>query len=72
VTTISSPGPYCAGVADDGPPPANTGAIGGSFDQAFTVGSPAPPIPEYPIGLPILAIFMIIGYGVIRRKTRYD
>ncbi|MGA2626096.1 MAG: hypothetical protein ABSF63_03415 [Candidatus Bathyarchaeia archaeon] len=35
-------------------------------------GSSTPPIPEYPIGLPILAIFMIIGYGLIRRKTRYD
>jgi hypothetical protein len=32
----------------------------------------APPIPEYPIGLAVLAVFMIIAYGVIRRKTRYD
>ena len=29
----------------------------------------APPIPEYPFGLPILAIFMIISYGLIRRRT---
>jgi hypothetical protein len=28
-----------------------------------------PPIPEYPLGLPILSIFMIVGYGLIRRKT---
>lgn len=33
---------------------------------------PAPPIPEYPFGLAVLGIFMIIAYGVIRRKTRYD
>jgi hypothetical protein len=31
---------------------------------------PPPPIPEYPFGLAVLAIFMIIGYGVIRRPTR--
>jgi hypothetical protein len=30
----------------------------------------APPIPEYPIGLPILAILTIIAYGLIRRRTR--
>lgn len=27
-------------------------------------------IPEYPFGLPLLAIFMIIGYGLVRRRTR--
>jgi hypothetical protein len=27
-------------------------------------------IPEYPLGLPILAIFMVLGYAVIRRRTR--
>jgi len=26
-------------------------------------------IPEYPLGVAVLAIFMIIAYGVIRRKT---
>ena len=26
-------------------------------------------IPEYPLGVAILAIFMVIAYGVIRRKT---
>jgi len=34
--------------------------------------APPPPIPEYPVGLVVLAVFMIIGYGVIRRRTRYD
>jgi hypothetical protein len=31
---------------------------------------PATPIPEYPLGLPILAIFTVIAYGLIKRKTR--
>jgi hypothetical protein len=35
----------------------------------FTV-DPAPPIPEYPLGLLILAVLMILAYGVIRRRTR--
>lgn len=34
--------------------------------------APTPPIPEYPFGLLILAILMLIGYGVIRRRTRND
>jgi hypothetical protein len=25
-------------------------------------------IPEYPLGLPLLAIFMLVGYGFVRRK----
>lgn len=32
----------------------------------------SPPIPEYPLGLPILALLMIIGYGVIRRKGEHE
>jgi hypothetical protein len=32
--------------------------------------NPAAPIPEYPLGLPLLAILMIIAYGVIKRRTR--
>ncbi len=27
-------------------------------------------IPEYPLGLPLLAAFMIVGYGLIRRRTK--
>jgi hypothetical protein len=27
-------------------------------------------VPEYPLGLPLLAIFMIVGYGLIKRRTR--
>ncbi|MGA3109229.1 MAG: hypothetical protein ABSD99_07190, partial [Candidatus Bathyarchaeia archaeon] len=43
----------------------NVGIILGC--DPFTVSST--PIPEYPFGLAILAVFMIIAYGVIRRKT---
>ncbi len=35
-----------------------------------TTTTAAPPIPEYPLGLPILAILAVIGYGLIRRRTR--
>lgn len=31
--------------------------------------APAPPIPEYPFGLAMLAILMIIMYGLIKRTT---
>ncbi len=26
-------------------------------------------IPEYPLGLPLLAIFMVVAYGLIKRRT---
>ncbi len=32
--------------------------------------NPTSSIPEYPLGLPILAILMIVGYGLVRRRTR--
>ncbi|MGA3109301.1 MAG: hypothetical protein ABSD99_07565 [Candidatus Bathyarchaeia archaeon] len=39
--------------------------------MVYAVFSPAgtPPIPEYPLGVAILAVFMIIAYSVIRRKA---
>ena len=37
----------------------------------FTVNSPTP-IPEYPLGLPLLAILTLVGYGLVRRRTRND
>ena len=43
----------------------------GSNIVTFTI-QPATPIPEYPYGLAVLAIFMMLAYGVIRRKTRFD
>jgi len=30
------------------------------------------PIPEYPVGLPVLAILTALAYGLIRRRTRND
>lgn len=27
-------------------------------------------VPEYPLGLALLAIFMIVAYGLIKRRTR--
>lgn len=39
-----------------------------SVDDPLTVAA-APPIPEYPFGLSLLAILMIVGYAVVRRRT---
>ena len=63
ITTSGLPaGTYCvvvtSGVDVSTPPTANAG---------LTVT--ATPIPEYPVGLAVLAIFMVLAYGVIRRKT---
>jgi hypothetical protein len=44
-------------------------AFSATILSAYLTVLPATVIPEYPIGLSILAIFMVIGYGVIRRKT---
>jgi hypothetical protein len=38
-------------------------------DLAFETYVTPPVIPEYPLGLPLLAIFMVLAYVVIRRKT---
>lgn len=63
--TVSSAGFYCAGVTDVGPPVTDSaGATPFSVTAATT-----PPIPEYPYGLPLLAILTVIAYSVIRRKT---
>ena len=32
----------------------------------------APVIPEYPLGLPLLATCMVIGYSLIKRRTRME
>lgn len=39
------------------------------LDTGFKTPLPTP-IPEYPLGLPLLGIFMIITYGLIRRRTK--
>ncbi len=36
-----------------------------------TTTTSAPPIPEYPYGLVLLAILLVIGYGLVRRRINY-
>ncbi len=59
---FGGPGTYCVHVFSTSIPSSD------GVNVAFTVTS-ATPIPEYPFGLAVLAIFMMIGYGVIRRRT---
>jgi hypothetical protein len=40
------------------------------FETHFNLIVDAAAIPEYPLGLPILAILMLFGYGLVRRRTR--
>jgi hypothetical protein len=37
--------------------------------QVAVALTPPAIVPEYPLGLPLLAIFMVISYGLIRRRT---
>jgi hypothetical protein len=52
----------------------NVWPLGWSLNDINTYGSlgtapSAPsPIPEYPLGLPLLAIFMVLAYGLIKRR----
>jgi hypothetical protein len=59
-TSSLSPGSYCLDLTD--------GTNHATPLPTFAVTS-ATTIPEYPIGLSVLAVFMILAYGVIRRKT---
>jgi hypothetical protein len=45
--------------------------IGATFTQLPTTTTSAPPIPEYPYGLTLLAILLVIGYGLVRRRINY-
>ena len=46
--------------------------IGATFTQLpTTTTTTAAPIPEYPYGLPLLAILLVIGYGLVRRRINY-
>jgi hypothetical protein len=38
-------------------------------DLVWVAVTPTLPIPEYPLSLPLLVIFMVVAYGLIRRKT---
>ncbi|MGP8128579.1 MAG: hypothetical protein ACLP9D_12345 [Candidatus Bathyarchaeia archaeon] len=57
-----SPGSYCIEITSDS---SSTHA----FASLTVTATSGPPIPEYPLGLAVLAVFMILAYGVIRRKT---
>jgi hypothetical protein len=41
-----------------------------SWAETSVALNPSAPIPEYPLGLPVLAILIIIAYGVVRRRVR--
>ncbi len=64
-------GYYCPTSGLVGDPGTTHGPIPCPAGYSCPVGSiqPVAPIPEYPLGLALLAIFMILAYGVIRRKT---
>lgn len=40
------------------------------YNGVIVRGDPAAPVPEYPLGLPLLAIFTLIAYGIIKRRTQ--
>lgn len=53
-----------------------TGSFSGDGDNNPSSGTfpltinATTPIPEYPVGLPLLAILTVIAYGLVRRRTR--
>jgi len=57
-----TPGPYS--IQSVSPVPSGTL----SNCVTFTV-DPAPVIPEYPVGIVILVVLMVLAYGLIRRRT---
>lgn len=59
--SIFGVGTHCLQVNELGPP----------FASIFgSVGVTATPIPEYPLGLPLLAILLVVGYGLVRRRIK--
>ena len=64
-------GYYCPNPGMVGDPGTPGGPIPCPAGDSCPVGSiqPIAPIPEYPFGLAVIAIFMVLAYGVIRRKT---
>ena len=59
-----------AGVSSPTTFPATRAASNQGWVEVGLALNPPSPIPEYPLGLPILAILMIVGYGLVRRRTR--
>jgi hypothetical protein len=64
-TSSLSLGSYCVYVASTVSFPSTP-----ANSDPLTVTSVAPPIPEYPVGLAVLALLMVLSYAVIRRRTR--
>lgn len=68
VTVPGQPaGSYTVSASDD-----PSGCVDFTIQPAVTTTTTTtgPPIPEYPLGLSLLATLAVIGYGVIRRRTR--
>jgi hypothetical protein len=61
--------PYTAGVEWVSHDNGATWTSNSLIDLAFKTFVAPAVIPEYPFGLPLLAIFMVISYGLIRRRT---
>jgi hypothetical protein len=67
VASGANPGPYTVTVTVTLAPFPTPYA---TASATFTVPSPTP-ILEYPLGLPLLAILLVIGYGLVRRRINY-
>lgn len=65
ITVIGDPGTIILQASYPGD--SNNAASTGTF--TLTVNSPAP-IPEYPYGLAVLAVLMLLSYAVIKRRTK--
>jgi len=61
-------GTHCVGLVTFDYDTASTSLV--TITSAATMTSTTAPIPEYPFGLPILALFMVLGYPAIKRRTR--
>lgn len=44
--------------------------VASRYEWLTIIQNAGPPLPECPFGVPLLAIFMVLAYAVIRRKTR--
>jgi hypothetical protein len=63
-TSSLGPGSYCVRLTSCQAEP-DCGGLATITDPLTVTAA----IPEYPLGLPLLAIFMVIAYGLVRRRT---